>query len=463
MRAPRVLGLPPTLEIWIARGGAAPAQAARLTVRATDVDLDLDDPNSTKQPWWTSFTEAVRVGLAAEIDLGTATPTDIDAIYVVGIGGGDPGPLLAAQADSGRLGIVSPGSATSTVDGKDAISLGDVDAWRRLVPVGTNAQAGTVAVSKAVAGVPRLRGVIGGEDDHRPLNRAVMGVLWPAMWGHSLANVWGFSTQADELGLWAAANLVPEGPLPSLRIEEQPYGLLPATSLARWKAAGGDPAIEARLVPLVRSLVAIWAAAAERQAGAAAGRRAARSRPQPDRGPLRLAVDGPDHARARPRVPVQPVRARGRPQRLVDAAGSSGRPGSTRPPRPPGSSSPSAGATTSTSTSSSRPTSGRKLTRLAGATVARAARGRCGGGALADAAPVGHEPSHRARATLAARKLGRGRTPHGGRGAGGRRARRSRPRHAHADRDVGASPAPVRISPGAATRPSASARTSSTG
>jgi len=266
MRAPRVLGLPPTLEIWIARGGAAPAQAARLTVRAADVDLDLDDPNSTKQPWWTSFTEAVRVGLAAEIDLGTATPTDIDAIYVVGIGGGDPGPLLAAQADSGRLGIVSPGAATSTVDGKDAIALGDVDAWRRLVPVGANAQAGTVAVSKAVAGAPRLRGVIGGANDHRPLNRAVMGVLWPALWGHSLANVWGFETQADELGIWAAANLVPEGPLPSLRIEEHPYGLLPATSLARWKAASGDPAIETRLVPLVRSLVATWAAAAERQA-----------------------------------------------------------------------------------------------------------------------------------------------------------------------------------------------------
>lgn len=265
-RAPRVLGLPPILEIWIARGGAAPAQAAQLTVRAADVDLDLDDPNSTKQPWWTSFTEAVRVGLAAEIDLGAATPTDIDAIYVVGIGGGDPGPLLAAQADSGRLGIVSPGSATSTVDGKDAISLGDVDSWRRLVAVGTNAQAGTVAVSKAVAGAPRLRGVIGGEDDHRPLNRAVMGVLWPAMWGHSLANVWGFSTQADELGLWAAANVVPEGPLPSLRIEDQPYGLLPATSLQRWKAASGDPAIEARLVPLVRSLVATWASAAELQA-----------------------------------------------------------------------------------------------------------------------------------------------------------------------------------------------------
>jgi hypothetical protein len=266
MRAPRVLGLPPTLEIWIARGGQAPAQAARLTVLTSEIDLDLDDPTSTKQPWWTSFPEAVRVGLAAEIDLGMQSPDDIDALYVVGIGGGDPGPLLAAQADSGRLGIVPPGSATNTVNGEAALSLGDVDEWRRLVPVGPTVQAGTAAVSTTLAGAPLVRGVIGGENDHRPLNRALVGTLWPALWGHSLANVWGFDSRADELGLWAADNLVPEGPLPSMRIEEQPYGLLPATSLRRWAAATGDPAIEARLVPLVRGLVDAWAAAAERQA-----------------------------------------------------------------------------------------------------------------------------------------------------------------------------------------------------
>ncbi len=78
--------------------------------------------------------------------------------------------------------------------------------------------------------------------------------------------MWGFGSQADELGLWAAANLVPEGPLPSMRVENQPYGLLPATSLRRWRSAAGDPAIESRLVPLVRQLVDTWAAAAERQA-----------------------------------------------------------------------------------------------------------------------------------------------------------------------------------------------------
>ena len=45
-----------------------------------------------------------------------------------------------------------------------------------------------------------MRGVVGGEADHRPLNRALVGALWPALWGHSLANVWGYATQADELG-----------------------------------------------------------------------------------------------------------------------------------------------------------------------------------------------------------------------------------------------------------------------
>ena len=266
MRAPRVMGLPPTMEIWIARGGAQPLQSATLTVLANDIDLDLDDPDSTRQPWWTSFAEAVRVGLAAEIDLGTARPTDIDAVYVVGVGGGDPGPLVTAQADSGRLGIVAPGSATSSVNGEPAVSLGDIDTWRRLVPVGASAQPGTVAVATTLAGAPVVRGVVGGDANHRDRNRAIVGALWPALWGHSLANVWGYGSQADELGLWAAANLVPEGPLPSIRIENQPYGLLPATSLRRWRGASGDPTIESRLVPLVLQLVTTWAATAERQA-----------------------------------------------------------------------------------------------------------------------------------------------------------------------------------------------------
>jgi hypothetical protein len=266
MHTPQLHGLTPTMELWLARGGQSPGLAATLTPIISDIDLDLDDPDSTKQPWWTSFAEAVRVGMAAELDLGTAFPDDIDALYLVGIGGGDPGALLAAQADSGRLGMIPPGSATNSVDGEPTISFGDDDAWRRLVRVRASQQPGANALRLALAAPASLPGVVGGESSHREVNSNLVRALWPALWGHSLGNVWGNGSRTDDLGVWAAQNLVPEGPLPTLRIDSQPYGLLPATSLRRWARASGDPTIEDQLIPLVRELVDQWAATAERLA-----------------------------------------------------------------------------------------------------------------------------------------------------------------------------------------------------
>ena len=263
------------------------------------------------------------------------------------------------------------------------------------------------------------------------------------MWGHSLANVWGFSTQADELGLWAAANLVPEGPLPSMRIENQPYGLLPATSLARWQAAAGDPAIEARLVPLVRSLVATWAAAAERQAAQQQG------------DVLRGLVRNPTAARYAWQwmVPTtlahalafrfnQAVPAR-RPRSLVDTAGradAAARPG--RHARP------AARAVgwaprRSSSASSSRPTSGPKLTRLAGATVAELLAAGAEEGARRRRPPWGTSLlTELARHSLLASSAAVARRTVGEARAVVEPLER-RPRHADADRGVGASPAPA--------------------
>ncbi len=267
MHAPRLDGLTPTMELWLARAGGGPRLAATLTPLISDIDLDLDDPDSTKQPWWTSFAEAVRVGLAAELDLGTAVPNDIDALYLVGIGGGDPGPLLTAQADSGRLGVIPPGTATNTVDGEPAVSFGGDDEWRQLVKVRATAQPGGNSIRVALAGPAGLPGLLGGDSSHQQVNADLVRALWPALWGHALGNVWGDGSRADDLGVWAGENLVPEGPLPAMRIDTQPYGLLPATSLGRWTADSGDPAIEAQLVPLVRELVRAWAAASERAAG----------------------------------------------------------------------------------------------------------------------------------------------------------------------------------------------------
>jgi hypothetical protein len=272
-RAPRVMGLPPTIEVWIGRAGRPPERMATMTVLADEVDLDLHDSDRTDQPWWTSFDEAVRVGIAAEVDLGGAVPHDLDVVYVVGIGAGDPGPLMTAQADGGRLGVLAVGDATSTVAGVPAATLGDTATWRTVVPSAASGQAGTTAVAGALVGERRAATfptVIGGTSNTAPVGRALVRALWPALWGHSLANVAGEGELVDDLGVWAGDHLAPEGPLPPMRIGDTPYGLLPATSLRRWRAASGDPAVERRLVPLVADLIDRWAAVAEaREAGAA--------------------------------------------------------------------------------------------------------------------------------------------------------------------------------------------------
>jgi hypothetical protein len=261
LRASTLHGLPPTIELWWARRGRTAERAGVLSVLADEIDLDFADPDGPRQAWWASFAEAVRVGLAAELDLGD-DPSDIDVLYAVGIGGGDPGPLLAAHADTGRLGVIATGTATTSIDGGPAASLGeDVAELPAVIAPAGAVQPGRDEIGAAVrATLPPL---VGGAATHRPLNQALVRALWPALWGRGLASVLGYTETADPLGLWAGDNLVPEGPLPVLRVGKQPYGLLPATSLARWVGASGDPAVEGDLVPLVAELVRRWAARAE--------------------------------------------------------------------------------------------------------------------------------------------------------------------------------------------------------
>jgi hypothetical protein len=51
------------------------------------------------------------------------------------------------------------------------------------------------------------------------------------------------------------------GPLPALRIGNQPYGILPVTSLQRWKAFDEDP-VTTNIVPILRAAQPFWAVGA---------------------------------------------------------------------------------------------------------------------------------------------------------------------------------------------------------
>lgn len=112
-------------------------------------------------------------------------------------------------------------------------------------------------------------------------SRAMHTVLWAATWGYWFEHLaW---TQDDD----DAERLVrehfldavrPGGPLPTLRVSRQPYGLLPATSFTRWRRHG-ETEQQAAGVAFLRSLRRYWQVAT----GAVPVVRAGRS---PDQGLL---------------------------------------------------------------------------------------------------------------------------------------------------------------------------------
>lgn len=264
----RISGLPPTLEIWLARGGLPAVPVATLKVDSSQLTLDMPDPKAATEPWWTSFQSAVAAGLGAEIDLG-ASAHDIDVLYVVGTGGDDPATLFCAHRDSGRLGVLTIGTPTNTVDGEPAADLAkDPDTWRTLLLTGggsgIDAQA-MRAVSTALTGQDEtLRPLPGGGAHHLAVNQAMLAALWPAVFGHGLNDVLGVEG-TPAAGAWALDNVVPEGPFPSIRIEDQPYGLLPVTALASWKPEANDPPVEEAMRSSLLDLRDIWVAAAEKR------------------------------------------------------------------------------------------------------------------------------------------------------------------------------------------------------
>ena len=263
-RLPELPVFPDQLQVWLARGGQPPARALTLQVDHGRLRADFPDPEDPgDRRWWESWDEAVATGLAGEIDLG-ASPNDIDVLYVVGLGDGEyePARLFEAHEGAGSLGLLAPGTATNTVDGAPAADLGqDPDAWLDAMASPTPPSSGEV--STALTGVAGMLGLpLNRAGEHRLWSQGLVAGLWPALWGFAQKNVWALG-HAQDLPAWAARAVCPEGAFPTLRIGDQPYGLLPVTELARWQAADGDPTVEAAMAEPLRVLCAEWARVAE--------------------------------------------------------------------------------------------------------------------------------------------------------------------------------------------------------
>jgi hypothetical protein len=262
-RLPQVIGFPETLDLWLARGGNPPELVASSSVDTARLLADFPDPElADDRRWWESWDEAKKVGLGLELGL-PGDPNDIRRLVVTGLSGKGPGDLWAAHRDAGRIGLVAPGAATNSVEGAPAAHLGDdPGTWLRVLT--DPAEEADRLVSQALTGDPDLLGNLpGAADPHRAWASAMVTALWPALWGFAGADVWGVVPGTGRAAGWAAHALFPEGPFPTLRVGAQPYGLLPATALRRWKGDDGDPEVEPDLARALPELRDRWRAAAE--------------------------------------------------------------------------------------------------------------------------------------------------------------------------------------------------------
>ncbi len=258
----RIIDFPPELQVWLARGGDAPVLTATLPIDHARLRMEPPDPNVPgDRRWWESWVEAVEAGLATTIDLGERAD-DIDAVYVVGLGDTSPAGLFASHRDAGRLGILAPGSPTNAVDdGPDPDLGGDPDVWLELLHRGPrNLER---QLSFALTGDPDLLGPVPGDTtDHHRTARWLLTGLWPALIGHTFTDVLGLGPLVAQAQDWAADNLDPLGVHPTVRIGDQPYGLLPATSLSTWVPAPTDPRVEETIRAALLTLRQVWTRAA---------------------------------------------------------------------------------------------------------------------------------------------------------------------------------------------------------
>jgi hypothetical protein len=267
---------------------AGPSPSPSAVVDAAGIDENMR--------WILDFDAAEKVGMGIRATLAPGiAAAGLDFLLVMGIkdapGGATDGSaliseLLDAHHYTDGLSFVTQGTPTNnTEDTPSGFSSRDpgheasYTAERNAAPFkrGDGSNAGTLASALGLAdGAPSLANLPGAAEndqlDALHMNRA----LWPATWGYFLGQMMrGFqpatpTLTAEDIG-WARQHFIDyvraAGPLPTLRIGRQPYGVLPVTSLSAWKPKPGQQTQHARdraLKDFLVTLRDLWRGAVQR-------------------------------------------------------------------------------------------------------------------------------------------------------------------------------------------------------
>jgi hypothetical protein len=229
--------------------------------------------------WLVDFDVAVAAGMALKIPLTRDQRiAGFDRILVYGlrtsgVGTDDLGALLDAHHYTDGFALVPPGSPTkNTTDASSAFSRKDPDfaasfAYERQGPL--TAQPGCDGdVFASLVGVDpaHLAHTQHADGVNIQSGQDMLTALWPATLGYFFSQMMDPVFQAGQIDAareYVLANTLPRGAAPAFRVGTTPYGVLPVTSLTRYKPSRSDirsEVIQDGLVAFVTRLWPVWLA-----------------------------------------------------------------------------------------------------------------------------------------------------------------------------------------------------------
>jgi hypothetical protein len=233
------------------------------------------DPGMT---WLVDFDAALAAGMALKIPLNADQHrSGFDRIFVYGLrtsgaGADDFASLLDAHHYTDGFSLVPQGAPTNnTPDASSAYSRKDPDyefsfAVEREGPLTTDADGDGNAFANAIGIDPTHMDHVGYADGDGVRNATdMLTALWPATLGYffkqMMADVFT-PAQIEDIRDYVLANAVPRGPIPAFRVGRTPYGVVPVTSLSRYRPVPeiARGSIEPSVVNFVRALWPNWLA-----------------------------------------------------------------------------------------------------------------------------------------------------------------------------------------------------------
>ena len=229
---------------------------------ATDETEDERDPFGGDRAWLVDYPAALKAGMAISVNQSHLQPgsrmTDpIDRLVVLGVDWtqtpDSAATLLASVLDnhqhSAGLKLVAQGTATNnTSSTRAAFAANGADLLADMDPQTTSQRTADGAFELATAG-GRLQGLLGlpvevfdaGTVPGATLRESasaghMVNALWSATLGYTLRYFWNPRDTAqalisdaavEQLRAWSVRYLRPGGPLSTLRVGQQPYGILP--------------------------------------------------------------------------------------------------------------------------------------------------------------------------------------------------------------------------------------------